>query len=242
MNSLYNGKFRVSQQYKGSAHDGLDIVGVDSKEIHSTVNGVVERAGWENPANHNQGFGQYVRIKNNDNEDRYYFGHMSKVIVKKGQAVKIGDVIGIEGNTGYSFGSHCHYCVRGNASKKEIKDVCAISGIPNKLGTYDDGYAAKLAAQKKSVAEIAQEVLDGKWGNGKERKKKLTEAGYDYAVVQSEVNRLAKVKTTPIKKSNEEIAKEVIAGKWGNGAERKKRLVDAGYDYAAVQKIVNKLI
>lgn len=42
------------------------------------------------------------------------------------------------------------------------------------------------------------------------------------------------------KKSNEEIAQEVIAGKWGNGEERKKRLTDAGYDYQAVQDIVNK--
>jgi N-acetylmuramoyl-L-alanine amidase len=43
------------------------------------------------------------------------------------------------------------------------------------------------------------------------------------------------------KKSNEEIAKEVIAGKWGNGEARKKKLKAAGYDYDAVQKIVNKL-
>ena len=43
MNSPYNGKFRVTQQYKGSTHDGLDLVGVDSKEVHSTVNGVVEK-------------------------------------------------------------------------------------------------------------------------------------------------------------------------------------------------------
>ncbi len=188
MNSPYNGKFRVSQQYKGSAHDGLDLVGIDSKEIHSTVNGIVEKAGWENALNHKQGFGLYVRIKKNNSIDRYYFGHMSKVLVKKGQAVKIGDVIGIEGNTGYSFGSHCHYCARGNASKAQIKDICAISGIPNKLGTYDDGYLAKLEAQKKSVTEIAKEVIAGKWGNGAERKEKLTKAGYDYNSVQGAVN------------------------------------------------------
>lgn len=42
------------------------------------------------------------------------------------------------------------------------------------------------------------------------------------------------------KKSNEEIAQEVIAGKWGNGEERKKRLTDAGYDYQAVQNRVNE--
>lgn len=43
-------------------------------------------------------------------------------------------------------------------------------------------------------------------------------------------------------KSIEEIAKEVIKGKWGNGAERRAKLTAAGYDYTAVQKIVNKLI
>lgn len=237
MNSPYNGKFRVSQKYKGSAHDGLDLVGIDSKEIHSTVNGVVERAGWENPSNHKQGFGQYVRIKKDSSDDRYYFGHLSEVKVKVGDHVKITDVIGIEGNTGYSFGSHCHYCIRSNASKSQIKDVSAISGIPNALGTYDDGYLAKLEVQKKTVTEIAQEVLDGKWGNGAERKEKLTKAGYDYTVVQAEVNKLVNPK-----KSNEEIAREVIKGIWGTGAERKQRLKEAGYDYSAVQKIVNKLI
>jgi LysM repeat protein len=44
----------------------------------------------------------------------------------------------------------------------------------------------------------------------------------------------------PTKKSNEEIANEVIAGKWGNGQDRKNRLTAAGYDYRAVQDIVNK--
>lgn len=43
-------------------------------------------------------------------------------------------------------------------------------------------------------------------------------------------------------KSVNEIAKEVIAGKWGNGADRQKRLIDAGYDYDAVRKAVNDLM
>lgn len=43
----------------------------------------------------------------------------------------------------------------------------------------------------------------------------------------------------PAKKSNEEIAQEVIDGKWGNGQERKDRLTAAGYDYNAIQAIVN---
>mgnify|MGYP002536505463 CR=1 FL=1 len=45
--------------------------------------------------------------------------------------------------------------------------------------------------------------------------------------------------TAAPKKTNAEIAKEVIAGKWGNGADRKKRLEAAGYDYNAIQQAVN---
>ena len=43
------------------------------------------------------------------------------------------------------------------------------------------------------------------------------------------------------KKSNEEIAREVIAGKWGNGSERKLLLTNAGYNYSAIQTIVNRM-
>lgn len=43
----------------------------------------------------------------------------------------------------------------------------------------------------------------------------------------------------PVKKSNEELANEVLEGKWGNGEERKQKLTDAGYDYQAIQDIVN---
>ena len=46
--------------------------------------------------------------------------------------------------------------------------------------------------------------------------------------------------TAPVRKSNEVIAQEVINGAWGNGEDRKKRLTAAGYDYNAVQNIVNQ--
>lgn len=51
-----------------------------------------------------------------------------------------------------------------------------------------------------------------------------------------------KIDTNDTKKSVEQVAKEVIAGKWGNGEDRKKKLTAAGYDYAEVQKMVNKLL
>ncbi len=45
--------------------------------------------------------------------------------------------------------------------------------------------------------------------------------------------------STTKKKSNTEIAKEVIAGRWGNNPERRKKITEAGYDYEAIRKIVN---
>lgn len=51
---------------------------------------------------------------------------------------------------------------------------------------------------------------------------------------------ISKPKTKPTKKTNEEIADEVIAGKWGNGKEREERLKAAGYDYNKIQGLVNK--
>lgn len=53
-------------------------------------------------------------------------------------------------------------------------------------------------------------------------------------------NSKSKSSTSKKKKSLEEIAAEVWQGKWGNGDDRKKRLTEAGYDYNAVQSLVNK--
>ena len=62
-------------------------------------------------------------------------------------------------------------------------------------------------------------------------------AWYKYAGKSGEVKPTPA--PTPSKKSNEQIADEVIAGKWGNGEERKQRLTAAGYNYDAIQAIVN---
>lgn len=74
---------------------------------------------------------------------------------------------------------------------------------------------------KKSVDELAQEVIDGKWGIGDARKKALTEAGYDYNAVQNKVNEMLKPKamayggtlpTLNLKKTNAEVIADAI--KW----------------------------
>lgn len=101
---------------------------------------------------------------------------------------------------------------------------------------------AKLTpkVKKKSLEEIAKEVILGKWGNGDERKTRLTQAGYNYTAVQAIVNSLVSKPT--LQKSNLEIAKEVIKGLWGNGQDRKNRLTKAGYNYKEIQNKVNELL
>ena len=95
------------------------------------------------------------------------------------------------------------------------------------------------ASSSKSVDAIAKEVIAGKWGNGQDRKDRLTSAGYNYSAVQAKVNEML---SQPNGKSIDELAREVIRGDWGNGAARKRRLIQAGYDYSAVQTRVNELL
>lgn len=64
----------------------------------------------------------------------------------------------------------------------------------------------------------------------------------DTNIMYNEVIKIATPTVKPTKKTNEEIAQEVIQGKWGNGNDRKKRLIAEGYDYNAVQSIVDKLV
>ena len=94
----------------------------------------------------------------------------------------------------------------------------------------------------KTTEEVATEVIAGKWGNGEDRKQRLTAAGYNYSLIQAKVNELMGAKTTVSSKSIDELAREVIEGRWGNGEERKNRLISAGYDYSAVQAKVNELM
>lgn len=71
----------------------------------------------------------------------------------------------------------------------------------------------------------------------------LDECYVDYPelIRNAGLNHFTRPEETPVKKSIQEIAQEVISGKWGNGEERRKKLTEAGYNYAAIQAVVNEL-
>ncbi len=77
-----------------------------------------------------------------------------------------------------------------------------------------------------------------KKSNAENMKAKITALGFDAFITTKSGTAVS----TEKKKSVTELAKEVIAGKWGNGADRKTRLTQAGYDYNAVQAKVNELM
>ena len=93
-----------------------------------------------------------------------------------------------------------------------------------------------------TLESIAQRVIRGEFGNGAERKTKLEAAGYNYAQVQGEVNRILSGGKPAAPANLDDVARAVIRGEYGNGAERRQRLAAAGYDYATVQARVDQLL
>ncbi|TWI94593.1 murein DD-endopeptidase MepM/ murein hydrolase activator NlpD [Mucilaginibacter frigoritolerans] len=88
-------------------HPGIDFRGAVGDEAHCTANGKVVFAGWYG------GYGNCVRIAHANSYETLY-GHLSRITVKVGQEVTVGQKIGEVGSTGHSTGAHLHYEVRLN--------------------------------------------------------------------------------------------------------------------------------
>jgi hypothetical protein len=228
---------------KTAQHNGIDLVarasngGSRTDYITAHSGGVVDGVGYDASA------GYFVRIKVAEGVYMSYFHMKEKSTLKRGQTVKQGDIIGYMGNTGNTTGAHLHFGIKVNGKWIDPQPY------------LDKDYILNIPTANKSIDEIAKEVIEGKWGNGQERKNKLSAAGYDYSSVQARVNALLKGKpqtTTPkptpkptVNKpvyNVDDIARKVIRGDYGNGAKRKKALTALGYDYAVIQKRVNELL
>lgn len=118
------------------------------------------------------------------------------------------------------------YTFRGCIVNPAIGDVHYVEPVPT-------------PTPSKSNEEIANEVIQGKWGNNPERKQRLTDAGYDYNAIQEIVNNKMASNTPASNSSNDELltlVKKTIRGDFGNGADRRKAL---GSNYDEVQRQVN---
>jgi murein DD-endopeptidase MepM/ murein hydrolase activator NlpD len=125
---LYQGEYDITSPFGPRTlengdkrpHKGIDCVGRDNKYIVVPTNGkIVSSQIITNKANPTWEWGNYVKM---DDLNGYYlfFCHLNKRLVTAGQIVKKGQVIGVEGQTGYSFGSHLHFEVRRKSDNVSI--------------------------------------------------------------------------------------------------------------------------
>lgn len=131
--------FRIDPIYKSAKmHKGVDFAAPVGTNIYATADGKVVSAGAES-----DGYGKKVVI-NHGFGYQTLFGHMSRVIVRNGQSVKRGQLIGQVGNTGKSTGPHLHYEViknnyainpvnffHGDLSVEEYEEFISIANSSN---------------------------------------------------------------------------------------------------------------
>lgn len=110
-----------------------------------------------------------------------------------------------------------------------------------KIETPSNPVPSKPQPAKAPIHQIAQEVLSGVWGVGRDRVRRLQEAGYDAAAVQNLVNQLVAGGLNSME-SVTAVAREVIQGRWGNGLDRRIRLQNANFNPDVIQNRVNELL
>lgn len=101
----------ITLEFAGSSlyqpyHTGLDIAGTYGEPVTSFMAGTVTHVG-----SLNWGYGNHVIIDHGDNVTSIY-GHLSSVKVSEGQVIQPGDIIGLQGSTGWSTGTHLHFETR----------------------------------------------------------------------------------------------------------------------------------
>ena len=158
-------------------------------------------------------FGGYGNVKYNSKYDLSANGMYNKC-TQKGKISTIPNIKGLlvwmDGHIGVYDGSKYSYeCTVSGGTFKIIKTVAKTRGWTNwgkcAFISYISDTSSKPKEEtakpsqtnnKKSIDEIAKEVIDGKWGSGEDRKKKLEKAGYNYKDVQNKVNQLLSNKKT----------------------------------------------
>lgn len=134
MAKLYQGEYKITSWYgprvlangDSRMHTGIDCVGLN-KNVIAPTNGKIITSQIITEKNHpvwkdTWEWGNYVKM---DDLNGYYlfFCHLASRSVRAGQTVAKGQLIGVEGQTGYSFGSHLHFEVRKKSNNEAINPM-----------------------------------------------------------------------------------------------------------------------
>ena len=127
----------------------------------------------------------------------YVFDESGNVVYPIVKALKVGDVVKLSSGAKYTSGKAVpSWVIKKNLYVRELRGdnivistvkTGAVTGVVNKKYIANNGVSTTT---KKSIIEIAKEVIAGKWGNGSVRIKKLKDAGYDPNEIQDKVNEL----------------------------------------------------
>jgi murein DD-endopeptidase MepM/ murein hydrolase activator NlpD len=113
-------------KHKKAFHAGVDFKGHTGDKVRSTGDGIVKRSVY------NGGFGNCIILSHGNGYDTLY-AHLSKRLVKRGEKVSRGQVIGLVGSTGRSTGSHLHYEVHyHNKTVNPMKFLRVAKLLPSK--------------------------------------------------------------------------------------------------------------
>ncbi|WP_213452804.1 M23 family metallopeptidase [Rhizomonospora bruguierae] len=112
----------------GKLHAGVDLSAPEGTPYSASHAGTVKLAGWYG------GYGNAIIIDHGDGIETIY-GHSSKILVRVGQTVQAGDVIGLVGNTGHSFGAHLHFELHVNGVAKDPVPYLRARGMDIQLET-----------------------------------------------------------------------------------------------------------
>lgn len=199
-------------------HNGIDLgwsskYGGQNTPILAAADGVIESAldGKINDTSSST-YGNYIIIDHGSGIKTMYAHLLKNSLLKKGTKVKMGQEIAKKNNSGYSFGSHLHFEVRIKGVQVDpllytYADVgMTISSTTAKKHTILKHDFSKVEpTPTKTIDELAKEVIQGKWGNGQERKDRLTNAGYSYKEVQDKVNKLLSTPVQPRFKKGDKV-------------------------------------
>lgn len=109
-------------------HKGLDFAQPTGSAIKAADDGTVVYAGFGVSGSGFGGYGNVVLIEHSLNKEWTLYGHQSKILVKTGQKVKQGDIIGQVGSTGQSTGPHLHFEIRKEKMGGQV-DPAPVLGI-----------------------------------------------------------------------------------------------------------------
>ncbi|PIR44214.1 hypothetical protein COV23_00955 [Candidatus Wolfebacteria bacterium CG10_big_fil_rev_8_21_14_0_10_31_9] len=121
--------FARSGGYRGKWHNGIDFSAPIGTPVISAEKGIVKSVGNQDLYCYKGAYGKFILI-NYDNNLTTLYAHLSLQVVKEGQEVNRGDIIGYIGNTGYSTGPHLHFSVYSSPTVRVAPSVSCGPKMP----------------------------------------------------------------------------------------------------------------